>query len=157
MQTVWRQARLHGGETYPTTDDLGLFWRSVSDGKAVRSVINGPRITRVMSQLFKNQRSIFLCLAARHDGGAGQPAAHRPSLYEPRLQAACDRAGAPLCPISLSEGTLYILKGSHNWADLRQQFEGHDVDRDPSRPGHIEESAIYAGRTQIQQTSDGRV
>ncbi len=48
----------------------------------------------------------------------------------------------PFCPISLSDGTLYILEGSHTWADIRQQFEGHDVDRDPSRPGHIQKNPI---------------
>jgi len=32
---------------------------------------------------------------------------------------------------------------------MRQKFEGHDVDRDPSRPGHIEEHPIaLTGRKQ---------
>jgi ectoine hydroxylase-related dioxygenase (phytanoyl-CoA dioxygenase family) len=52
----------------------------------------------------------------------------------------------PLCRISLSDGPLYILDGSHNWPDIRQQFEGHDVDRDPSCPGHIQESPISLAR-----------
>lgn len=129
-------------KTYPTTDDLGVFWRSVSDGKAVRSVINGPRITRVMSQLFKEpaQHFSFAWLRAMTAGRASP--LHIDHPYMNRGSKRLVTGWTPLCPIGLNEGTLYVLEGSHNWADLRQQFEGHDVDRDPSRPGHIEESAI---------------
>ncbi len=48
----------------------------------------------------------------------------------------------PLADIALTDGTLYVLEGSHRWADLRAQFDGHDVDRDPSRPGHITEDPV---------------
>ena len=39
-----------------------------------------------------------------------------------------------------------MVEGSHRWDDLRARFAGHDVDRDRSRPGHIEESPIEMAR-----------
>lgn len=132
----------HRREVYPTTEDLGSFWRSVSEGKAVRSVINGPRITRVMSQLFQEpaQHFSFAWLRAMTAGRASPLHVDHP--YMNRGSKRLVTCWSPLCPISLNDGPLYILEGSHNWSDIRQQFEGHDVDRNPSCPGHIKESPI---------------
>ena len=129
-------------ETYPTTDDLGTFWRSVSEGKAVRRVINGPRIMRVMSQLFQEpaQHFAFAWLRAMTAGRASPLHVDHP--YMNRGSKRLVTCWSPLCLISLTDGPLYILKDSHKWPDIRQQFDGHDVDREPSRPGHIEESPI---------------
>lgn len=129
-------------ETYPTTEDLGAFWRSVSEGKAVRAVINGPRVTHVMSQLFQVPAChfSFAWLRAMTRGRASP--LHIDHPYMNRGSSRLVTCWSPLSPISLDDGPLYILKGSHNWSDIRVQFEGHDVDRDPSRPGHIEENPI---------------
>ena len=129
-------------EIYPTTEDLGAFWRSVSEGKAVRSVINGPRITRVMRQLFQEpvQHFSFAWLRAMTAGRASPLHVDHP--YMNRGSKRLVTCWSPLCRIRLGDGPLYILEGSHTWPDIRRQFEGHDVDRDPSRPGHIEESPI---------------
>lgn len=130
------------GEIYPTTEDLGAFWRSVSEGAAVRSVINGPRITRVMTELFQEpvQHFSFAWLRAMTAGRASPLHVDHP--YMNRGSKRLVTCWSPLCRISLCDGPLFILEGSHNWSDIRQQFEGHDVDRDPSRPGHIQESPI---------------
>ena len=132
----------HRREVYPTTEDLGSFWRSVSEGNAVRSVINGPRITRIMSQLFQEpaQHFSFAWLRAMTAGRASPPHVDHP--YMNRGSKRLVTCWRPLCQISLTDGPLFILEDSHKWSDIRQQFDGHDVDRDPSRPGHIEESPI---------------
>ena len=129
-------------DIYPTTEDLGAFWQSVSEGKAVRSVINGPRITQVMSTLFQEpaQHFSFAWLRAMTAGSASP--LHVDHHYMNRGSKRLVTCWSPLCRISLSDGPLFILEGSHNWPDIRQQFEGHDVDHDSSRPGHIEESPI---------------
>jgi ectoine hydroxylase-related dioxygenase (phytanoyl-CoA dioxygenase family) len=44
--------------------------------------------------------------------------------------------------VNIDEGSLYILEGSHNWREIRNQFEGHDVDRDKSKPGHIQKTPL---------------
>ncbi|MEM7463096.1 MAG: phytanoyl-CoA dioxygenase family protein, partial [Pseudomonadota bacterium] len=129
-------------ELYPTTKDLGAFWRSVSEGEAVRAVINGPRITKVMNSLFgvPSRNFTFAWLRAMTSGRASPLHVDHP--YMNRGSKRLVTCWTPLSPISLSDGPLYILKDSHKWTDIRQQFEGHDVDRDPSRPGHIEENPI---------------
>ncbi len=129
-------------EAYPTKQKLGEFWRSVSDGPAVRAVINGPRITRTMSQLFREpaRHFTFAWLRAMATGRASPL-----HIDHPYMNRGSDRlvtCWTPLCDIDLYNGPLYILEGSHEWSDIRQAFEGHDVDRDPSRPGHIEEAPI---------------
>lgn len=48
----------------------------------------------------------------------------------------------PLGAVSRASGPLYIVEGSHRWADLRERFEGHDVDRNPTGPGHMQEHPI---------------
>jgi hypothetical protein len=129
-------------EIYSTTEDLGAFWRSVSEGKALRSVINGPRITRVIRQLFQEpvQHFSFAWLRAMTAGRASPLHVDHP--YMNRGSKRLVTCWSPLCRISLNDGPLYILEGSHIWPDIRQQFHGHDVDRDASPPGHIEESPI---------------
>ncbi len=133
-------------EIYPTTEDLGSFWRSVSEGNAVRSVINGSRITRVMSQLFQEpaQHFSFAWLRAMTAGRASPLHVDHP--YMNRGSKRLVTCWSPLCHISLTDGPLFLLEDSHKWSDIRQQFDGHDVDRDPSRPGHIEESPITLAR-----------
>ncbi len=132
----------HRRKIYPTTEDLGAFWRSVSESKALRSTINGPRIKNVMSELFQEpaQHFSFAWLRAMTSGRASP--LHIDHPYMNRGSKRLVTCWTPLCPISLRDGTMYILESSHNWPDIRQGFEGHDVDRDPSRPGHIQESPI---------------
>ncbi|MGI9391177.1 MAG: phytanoyl-CoA dioxygenase family protein [Boseongicola sp.] len=132
----------HRREVYPTTDDLGAFWRSVSEGKAVRNVINGPRIASVMDKLFQEPAKHFSFAWLRTMTAGRASPLHIDHPYMNRGSKRLVTCWTPLCPISLSDGTLYILEDSHTWSDIRQQFEGHDVDRDPSRPGHIQESPI---------------
>jgi ectoine hydroxylase-related dioxygenase (phytanoyl-CoA dioxygenase family) len=129
-------------DIYPTTEDLGAFWRSVSEGHAVRSVINGPRISSLMSQIFGEpaEHFSFAWLRAMATGRASP--LHIDHPYMNRGSKRLVTCWTPLCDINLNNGPLYVLEGSHEWSDIRRQFEGHDVDRDPSRPGHIEENPI---------------
>lgn len=133
-------------ETYPTREDLGTFWRSVSEGPAVRSVINGSRITRLMSALFHEPAAhfTFAWLRAMTQGRASP--LHIDHPYMNRGSKRLVTCWTPLCGIDLGNGSLYVLEGSHTWSDIRATFEGHDVDRDPSRPGHIEESPAKLAR-----------
>jgi hypothetical protein len=129
-------------EIYPTQKELGAFWRSVSEGKAVRSVINGPRITRTLSALFDEPVDHFSFAWLRAMAAGRASPLHIDHPYMNRGSNRLVTCWTLLCDIGLNEGPLYVLEGSQNWSDIRQKFEGHDVDRDPSRPGHIEESPI---------------
>ena len=138
-------------EIYPTAEDLGNFWRSVSEGLAIRSVINGARITHLMTQLFREPVAnfTFAWLRAMAEGRASP--VHIDHPYMNRGSKRLVTCWTPLCNISLNTGPLYVLEGSHTWSDVRTEFEGHDVDRNPSRPGHIEESPII-----LAQRKDSR-
>lgn len=128
--------------SYPKREDLGRFWRSVSEGPAVRAVINGPRITNVMSKLFQEPATHFTFAWLRTMIKGRASPLHIDHPYMNRGSKRLVTCWTPFSSISMSNGPLYILEGSHNWSDIREQFEGHDVDLDPSRPGHIEESAV---------------
>jgi len=129
-----RRAELH--------PDLGAFWKSVSEGPALRAVINGPRIAAAMSDLFGEPAAHFSFAWLRAMvPGRGSP----PHVDHPYMNRGSDRlvtCWTPLGAVPRAEGPLYILEGSHRWSDLRDAFEGHDVDRDPSRPGHIAEHPV---------------
>ena len=129
-------------EVYPTPEDLGAFWRSVSEGPAVRSVINGARITKLLCQLFQASAEHFTFAWLRVMAKGRASPLHIDHPYMNRGSKRLVTCWTPLCDIPLNQGPLYVLEGSHTWKDIREEFEGHDVDRVPSRPGHIEESPI---------------
>ncbi len=129
-------------EIYPNTADLAAFWRSVSDGEAVRGVINGPRIIAAMSRLFDEPATHFSFAWLRAMTAGRASPMHVDHPYMNRGSHRLVTCWSPLCPIALSDGPLYILEGSHHWADIRKRFEGLDVDRDLNRPGHLEESPM---------------
>lgn len=43
----------------------------------------------------------------------------------------------PLGDVRPEEGPLMIVEGSQRFDDLKTRYRGHDVDRDPSRPGSL--------------------
>jgi len=127
---------------YPHTEDLAAFWRSVSEGEAVRAVINGPRIIAAMSRLFDEPATHFSFAWLRAMTAGRASPLHIDHPYMNRGTQRLVTCWSPLSTIARSDGPLYILEGSHQWADIRHQFEGHDVDRDSNRPGHLEESPM---------------
>ena len=134
-----RRAELHS--------DLGKFWKSVSEGPALRAVVFGPRVTSAMTDLFDAPVSpfSFTWLRAMAPGRASPP-----HVDHPYMNRGTDRlvtCWTPLGPVPRDEGSLYILERSHCWVELREAFEGHDVDRNPSRPGHITENPVEMART----------
>lgn len=139
-------------ETYPTQEDLGAFWRSVSEGSAVRSVINGARISRLMDQLFGEPAKPFTFAWLRAMAKGRASPLHIDHPYMNRGSERLVTCWTALCDINLNNGPLYVLEDSHRWEDIRSEFEGHDVDRDPSRPGHIEESP-----TELAKRKGGRL
>ena len=133
-----RRAELHS--------DLGKFWKSVSEGPALRAVVFGPRIIAAMTDLFDAPVShfSFTWLRAMAPGRASPPHVDHP--YMNRGTERLVTCWTPLGPVPRDEGPLYILEHSHRWAELREAFEGHDVDRDPARPGHITDNPVQMAR-----------
>jgi len=129
-----RRAELH--------PDLGGFWKSVSDGPALRQVINGPRIEATMSRLFGEQATPFGFAWLRTMALGRASPLHVDHPYMNRGSNRLVTVWTPIGAVGLEEGPLYMVEGSHRWPELRERFEGHDVDRDPSRPGHLHEHPV---------------
>jgi len=124
---------------YPTTKDLGEFWRKTSEMEELRRVINGKNIMRVMNSIFEEEAShfSFAWLRAMVKGKASPVHVDHP--YMNRGTDKLVTCWTPLSEISENEGTLYVMRESHLWSDIRHKFLGLDIDKNPSIPGHIEE------------------
>lgn len=122
--------------------DLGAFWKSVSEGPCLRRVVNGPRIARVMDRLFGEPSAPFAFAWLRAmTAGRGSPL-HVDHPYMNRGSARLVTVWTPLGAVGAADGPLYVLEHSHRWGDLRARFEGLDVDKDPTRPGHLHERPV---------------
>lgn len=119
--------------------DLGAFWKSVSDGPALRNVINGPRIEAAMSRLFGEPAAPFGFAWLRTMALGRASPLHVDHPYMNRGTERLVTVWTPIGSVEQEEGPLYMVEGSHRWPELKERFEGHDVDRDPSRPGHLHE------------------
>ncbi len=122
--------------------DLATFWKSVSEGRALRRVINGPRITTLMTRLFGEPAAHFSFAWLRAMTAGRASPLHVDHPYMNRGSKRLVTVWTPLGQINRSEGALYIVEGSHRWQDLRERFEGLDVDLDPTRPGHMVEHPV---------------
>lgn len=129
-----RRAELHG--------DLGSFWRSVSEGPALRGVVHGARITSCMTRLFGEPAAPFSFVWLRAMAPGRASPLHVDHPYMNRGTRRLVTVWTPLGDVNRRDGALYVLEGSHHWPLLKQQFQGLDVDRDPGRPGHIAEHPI---------------
>lgn len=125
-----RRAELH--------PDLGAFWRSVSDGPALRRVINGPRIKSLAARLFGEPSAHFGFAWLRAMPAGRASPLHVDHPYMNRGSSRLVTVWTPLGHVGRNEGPLYVVENSHRDPDVRTRFEGHDVDRDPSRPGHFD-------------------
>lgn len=125
-----RRAELH--------PDLGAFWRSVSEGRALRRVVHGPRARALAARLFGAPAAPFdfVWLRAMAKGRASP--LHIDHPYMNRGSSRLVTVWTPLGAVARNEGPLFVVENSHRDPELRARFEGHDVDRDPSRPGHFD-------------------
>jgi ectoine hydroxylase-related dioxygenase (phytanoyl-CoA dioxygenase family) len=128
-----RRAALH--------PDLGRFWRSVSEGSAVRRAVHGPHARAVATHILGGTVAPFdfIWLRAMIAGRASP--LHFDHVYMNRGTERVVSLWIPLGDVGVADGPLAIVENSHRFADLIGRYRGHDVDREPSRPGHVAESA----------------
>ncbi len=128
-----RRAELH--------PDLGRFWRSVSEGPALRQAIHGERARKVATAVLNEavRPFDFVWLRAMLAGRASP--LHFDHVYMNRGTDRIATIWIPLGDVAVADGPLAVVEGSHRFDDLIASYRGHDVDRDPSRPGHVAESA----------------
>lgn len=122
--------------------DLGAFWRSVSEGPALRRVANGPRMVALMERLFGGPVSHFSFLWLRAMASGRASPLHVDHPYMNRGSQRLVTVWTPLGAVGRREGPLYMVEGSHRWPDLRRRFEGVDVDAQPGAVGHLSEHPV---------------
>ena len=98
--------------------DLGTFWKSVSEGPALRQVTHGERIQRIMDTVFgqpaRGHDLIFLRAATV--GRATQPHYDYPFFagFSPQIHT----VWIPLGDVPVTDGPLVMVEGSNRFADL---------------------------------------
>lgn len=121
--------------------DLGAFWRSVSEGPAVRRAVQGEHARRVAAVVLDDavRPFDFIWLRAMIAGRASP--LHFDHVYMNRGTDRVVSIWIPLGDVTVADGPVAVVENSHSFGDLVSRYRGHDVDRDPSRPGHVAESA----------------
>ncbi len=127
---------------YPSTKELGEFWKKISEMEQLRRVINGEKITKVMNSIFGEQtvHFSFAWLRAMIQGKASP--VHIDHPYMNRGTDKLVTCWTPLGEIAENDGTIYVLEKSHLWKEIREKFLNIDIDSNPSILGHIEEKPL---------------
>ncbi|NUM55010.1 MAG: phytanoyl-CoA dioxygenase family protein [Candidatus Hydrogenedentes bacterium] len=121
-------------EMYP---DLGVFWRSVCEGPAIRRVTHAGPMLDIMGRILDGpvRPFDFLWLRAMAPGRAS--AFHFDHVYMNKGTDRLYTVWTALGDAPLEDGPMLLVEGSHRWDDLIADYRGMDVDKDKSRPGHV--------------------
>ena len=120
-----------------TVGDLGAFWKSVSEGPALRRVTHGPRLGAVLARIagapVRAHDYMFLRAA---------PLGRTTGLHfdYPFFTRATERiytTWVPLGDVPATDGPLVIVEGSHRFTDLHDAIRGFDVVYDTSRKAQL--------------------
>jgi hypothetical protein len=121
--------------------DLGRFWRSVSEGPALRRAVHGAQARAVATDLLGEAVAPFDFVWLRAVIAGRATPLHFDHVYMNRGTERVISLWIPLGDVAVGDGPLAVVENSHRLAELIGRYRGHDVDRDPSRPGHVAESA----------------
>jgi hypothetical protein len=117
--------------------DLGAFWKSVSEGPALRRVTHGETLRqlhgRILGEPARPHDYLFLRVApvGRSTG------LHFDYPFFTRTTERVHTTWIPFGDVPVSEGPLVIVEGSHRFGDLHQGLRGFDVVYDTSRKAQV--------------------
>ena len=113
--------------------NLGAFWRSVSEGPALRQVTHNPILSQIAGALFNTSAcgQDFIFLRAVPKNRFNGP--HCDSPFFTRKTEQVLTFWIPLGDIPASDGPLYIIENSHQCDHLNHAIKGFDVANDQSR------------------------
>lgn len=111
-------------------DDLGAFWREVSEGRALRRVTHGKQIEHLAERLLGEPAvgQDYLFLRAAPVGRA--TGIHCDAPFFTRMTERVLTFWLALGPVPVSDGPLFVIEGSHTFADLVGAMRGFDLMRD---------------------------
>lgn len=127
----------HTSQRGELIEDMGAHWKGISEHPALRAVTHGERMHEILGKVRGGEVKPFdfLWLRATHPGRAS--AFHFDHVYMNRGTQNLLTVWTPLGDVSLDEGPITLVEGSHRWDDVIGDFKGFDVDKDTSRPGHV--------------------
>jgi hypothetical protein len=117
--------------------DLGRFWKSVSEGPALRRVTHGPRLHALLARIAEApvRAHDYLFLRAAAVGRA--TGLHFDYPFFTRATERVYTTWVPLGDVPVTDGPLAIVEGSHRFTDLHGGLRGFDVVYDTSRKAQV--------------------
>jgi len=125
-----------------TVGDLGAFWKSVSEGPALRRVTHGEPLRAAMAGIAGApvRPHDYLFLRAGVVGRA--TGAHFDHPFFTRATEKVWTAWIPLGDVPVTDGPLVIVEGSHRFTDLHDGMRDFDVARDTYRKALFPEDFV---------------
>ena len=132
--------------------DLGAFWRSVSETWALRRITHGARLHRLMDDLLEGESRPQDYIFLRPAGPGKHTRVHCDAGFFTRTTERVLTAWIALGDTPLSDGPLFVIEGSHRFADVLESQRGFDVVRDTGRQAAFAETAL-----ELAASHDARV
>ena len=122
--------------------DPGHFWKSVSEGVALRRVTHGPAVSQLMAAVFGEPvvGHDFVYLRAAAPGQALD--VHYDYPFFTRKTDRVLSVWIPLGDVPVTDGPLLVIEGSHRYEDLIREMSAVDQEASSIRKFSYDQSAI---------------
>lgn len=123
-------------------DDLGAFWRSVSETWNLRRLSHGARLHALMDQLLGDDSCVQDYIFLRPAGPGKHTQVHCDYPFFTRTTEQVATAWIALGDVPLRMGPLFVVEGSHRFSDIVDSYRGFDVALDKTRKAARAESPL---------------
>ena len=117
--------------------DLGAFWKSVSEGPALRRVTHGPRLHALLARVAGEPARAHDYMFLRAAPVGRTTGLHFDAPFFTRATPRVYTAWVPLGDVPATDGPLVIAEGSHRFTDLHDGIRAFDVVYDTSRRAQV--------------------
>ncbi len=114
-------------------EDKGAFWRSVSETWTLRRLSHGRDLHELMDVLLDARSRVQDYIFLRPAGPGKSTHIHCDYPFFARETEQVATAWIALGDVPVRTGPLFVLEGSHKFADIVKSYRGFDVARDTSR------------------------
>ena len=122
--------------------DRGEFWRSVSSGKLIKKVTNGPILAKLFSKIFGKPAIGFDFLFLRAVPRGKFTHMHCDSGFFTRATQKVLTCWIAFTEITINKGPLFIVENSHKFDDIKKRFINFDVAKEIKKKASILEHPI---------------
>jgi len=117
--------------------DLGAFWKSVSEGPALRRVTHGPDLATLLGRVAGEPVRAHDYLFLRAAPVGRSTGLHFDYPFFTRTTERVYTTWIPFGDVPVTDGPLTIVEGSHRFTDLHAELRGFDVVYDTSRKAQV--------------------